>query len=229
MYNSADIVQVILWTLGISILLGCAFYPSFKKQVWGRLKLLKRARFVLMPMTLVFLHIEFLDSISIKENTKILLGFQLVGACLVLFSLDRNLAALGKGSVREVVGNWFWMVIFGKGSAPPNYIVRIFRGRRRESAYRAAAERAEESCQLLDGITAQSESLNQIFRRNLGEQERALKELEDRMLLKFRDLEQRERRTSDTLYRVRIESLKVQLSGAFLLVYGVIGAQLLSC
>lgn len=92
-----------LWGLSVLSLITYTVWKPFRRWVKVRVKLLKHARFVLVPAIFIYVHTIVFQQMSIEIKDWIFWLFNMCGGIVVLFSLDKTLAALGRGSVKEIV------------------------------------------------------------------------------------------------------------------------------
>lgn len=106
MYDSAN------HTLVFSIYLVCLlyvfslFYNPLGLQVERRIRLLRQAWFVVVPLALIFWHYAYADELSRTQNDIFVTVAQLGGAGFLLLSIDRTLGIFDRKTTWFHTKNW---------------------------------------------------------------------------------------------------------------------------
>jgi hypothetical protein len=106
MYDSANNTLVFGVYLACSLYLFSLFYAPLGRQVERRVRLLRQAWFVVVPLILIAWHYTYLDQLSKNQNDIFVIAAQLGGAGFLLLSIDRTLGIYDRETVWSQTKNW---------------------------------------------------------------------------------------------------------------------------
>lgn len=204
----------VVWYLVGATLLSVSLSPRGRESIKRRVKVVKRTRFLWIPLLLIYFHIEHSANLSELDHKLIYLAFQLSGGAILLFSLNGTLDLIGRGSLWDFIKNLFAMVFLGKKQKWENWSFPF----REQPAEGSVAYEIDKT------LAPVSKRLENLAQKQADTLEKKLSLLESKIRREYqRDLMNLGLKVN--LYvnrndRLALGGLKAQASGALMAAYG---------